>query len=35
MDTRSDFVETDLLTVDIPDDVLERAADGKRGRYQS
>jgi hypothetical protein len=28
MDTRSDFVETDLLTVDIPDDVLERAAAG-------
>jgi hypothetical protein len=26
MDTRSDFVETDLLTFDIPDDVLERAA---------
>ena len=28
MDTRSDFVETDLLTFDIPDDVLERAAAG-------
>jgi len=26
MDTRSDCVETDLLTFDIPDDVLERAA---------
>jgi hypothetical protein len=28
MDTRSDFAETDLhiLTFDIPDDVLERAA---------
>jgi hypothetical protein len=26
MDTRSDFVETDLLTFDIPDDLLERAA---------
>ena len=26
MDTRSNFVETDLLTFDIPDDVLERAA---------
>jgi hypothetical protein len=30
MDTRSDFAETDLhiLTFDIPDDVLERAAAG-------
>ena len=26
MDTRSDCVETDLLTFDIPDDVLEHAA---------
>ena len=30
MDTRSDFAETDLhiLTFDVPDHVLERAADG-------
>lgn len=31
MDTRSDFAETDLhiLTFDVPDDVLERAAGGE------